>query len=121
MPLDGSRTLATDAGMHALRVPEPFADIHDYDTWDKEFGEDPDIQRHIVTGNLVPINIGSDGSAPSSSGSATISSRPDSANARLNTSVSSQPYLLATQGRALLSGIELSTPSRAKAGPTRSI
>jgi hypothetical protein len=107
MPLDGSCTLATDAGMHALWVPEPFADIHDYDTWDKELGEDPDIQRHVVNGNLVPINIGSDGvfafivRVGDDREPAGLSEREAQYLA-----VSSQPYLLATQGRALLSGIE---------------
>ncbi len=41
--------------------PEPFVNIHDYDTWDAELGEDAGIQRHVAAGNLVPINTGSDG------------------------------------------------------------
>ncbi|KUN65061.1 hypothetical protein AQJ46_28560 [Streptomyces canus] len=33
----------------------------DYDTWDPQLGEDEDVERHIRTGSLVPINIRSDG------------------------------------------------------------
>jgi hypothetical protein len=61
MPIEGSCILSTDSGMHVLWAPAPFANVHDYDTWDNELGEDADIQRHVVAGNLVPINIGSDG------------------------------------------------------------
>jgi hypothetical protein len=38
--------LSTDAGIHALWAPEPFAHVHDHNTWDTELGEDPDTQRH---------------------------------------------------------------------------
>ncbi len=61
MLIESSCTLSTDAGMQALWAPEPFANIHDYDTGDAERGEDADIQRYVAAGNLVPINIGSDG------------------------------------------------------------
>lgn len=107
MSLEGSCTLVTGAGMHALWVPEPFAEIHDHDTWDAELGEDTDIQRHIDAGSLVPINIGSDGAfafvirVADEHGPAELSEREVQYLA-----VSSEPYLLATQGRAFLSGIE---------------
>ncbi|MFI8069491.1 hypothetical protein ACIF85_12005 [Streptomyces sp. NPDC086033] len=54
-------TVATDAGMLALWDPQSFTGIVDHDTWDPQLGEDEDVERHIRTGSLVPINIRSDG------------------------------------------------------------
>ncbi len=100
-------TLPTEAGMHALWAPEPFAGVHDHDTWTTELGKNAAIRRHVAAGNLVPINIGS-------AGAATFIVRVGDrvAPARLSERetryllTSSQPYLLATRGRAFLSGIE---------------
>ncbi|WP_369170470.1 hypothetical protein AB5J49_22830 [Streptomyces sp. R28] len=54
-------TVATDAGMLALWDPQSFTSIVDYDTWDAQLGEDEDVERHIRSGALAPINIRSDG------------------------------------------------------------
>jgi hypothetical protein len=93
--------------MHVLWAPTPFANVHDYDTWDSELGEDAGIQRHVVAGNLVPINIGSDGAfafvvrVGAAGEPARLSERETQ-----HLTVSSEPYLLTTHGQAVLSGIE---------------
>ena len=86
MLCEASCTLLTEAGMHALWAPEPFADLHDDDTWDAELGDDADIQRHVVAGDLVPINIGAGGAASFVVRVGDRGSRPGSANARPDTS-----------------------------------
>jgi len=107
LPEDPSLTVATSAGMFALWSPEPFAGIHDYDTWEDELLEDDDIERHIRAAALVPINIRSDGAfgfvlrAGIIAQPATLTDRE----ARYLT-VSSQPYRLQCQDRACISGIE---------------
>lgn len=121
MPREGSCTLSTDAGMHALWAPEPFADVHDHDTWDTELGENADIQRHVVAGNLVPINIGSDGAAAFI---VRVGDRGEPARLSERETryllVSSQPYLLTTRGHAFVSGIE-HVAVDASQGPTHAI
>lgn len=52
---------ATDAGMHALWNPSRFTGITDYETWEDALLEEEDITQRIQAGELVPINIGSDG------------------------------------------------------------
>ena len=106
MLCEPSCTVSTEAGMHALWAPEPFADVHD--TWDPEFGEYADIQRHVVAGNLVPINIGSDGPATFvvRVGDHVTPARLGERETRYLLS-SSQSYLLTARGgRAFLSGVE---------------
>lgn len=104
---EDSCTVSTEAGMHALWVPEPFAGVHDDDTWNAEFGDDAGILRHVVAGNLVPINIGSDGVAAFV---VRVGDRKDPARLSERETryvlVSSRPYLLTSRGRALLGGIE---------------
>lgn len=107
MLCEAACTVSTEAGMHALWAPEPFAGVHDDDTWDTEFGDDAGIRRHVVAGNLVPINIGSDGAA-----TFVVRAGDREDPARLSERetryllVSSRPYLLTSRGRALLGGIE---------------
>jgi hypothetical protein len=52
---------ATDAGMHALWKPARFTGITDYETWENALLEDDDIIQRVRAGELVPVNIRSDG------------------------------------------------------------
>lgn len=110
---EASCTLSTEAGMHALWVPEPFAGVHDHATWDAELGANAGIRRHVVAGNLVPINIGSGGAATfvvrvGDQGDQGDHGEPAGLSERETRYhlVSSRPYLLTTRGRAFLSGLE---------------
>ena len=93
--------------MLALWAPECFTGIVDYAIWDAELGEDENIERHIRTGSLVPINIRSDGAF----GVLVRIGGPDRS-ARLTEResrhrlVSSETYLFPSSGRVWLSGIE---------------
>jgi hypothetical protein len=97
----------TDAGMLALWAPEPFAGVTDEDTWDAELLEDEDLTRHIAAGHLVPLNVGSDGTygvvvrVGSVSEPAALTEREFR-----YLYLTSEPYLLVSSGRAVVSGIE---------------
>jgi hypothetical protein len=56
-----SRLLATDAGMHVVWDRAHFGNVRDYASWERELLADEDIERHIRVGDLIPINIQSDG------------------------------------------------------------
>jgi len=93
--------------MLALWAPERFTDIVDYDTWDPELGEDEDVERHIRTGSLVPINIRSDGAfgvlvrIGGPDRSAQLTERESK-----HRLVGSETYLFQSSGQVWLSGIE---------------
>ena len=95
--------LSTDSGMLCVWDAESFASISDYESWDKELCEDNDILRHIQAGHLVPMSLG-DGvfSVELRQGS------PDSMSQREQKYllVPSQPYLLISNGRILISSLE---------------
>jgi hypothetical protein len=96
----------TDAGMLALWNPARFSAIADYQAWENALLEDNDIAQHIHAGELVPINIGSDGAfgfliRTGPSGTLTLTSREEH-----YLVASSQPYLYLSGGIACLSGIE---------------
>ena len=105
--MEVSGVMATDAGMGAVWVPGSFDGIVDYDTWESELLQDGDIAQHITRGALVPVNIGGDGAfqvvarTGDSSAPAQLSDR-----ARKFVAVTSEPYLLITNGDAVISGIE---------------
>lgn len=100
-------TVSTDAGMLALWDPQRFTGIVDYDTWDPELGEDEDVERHIRSGALVPINIRSDGAfgvlvrIGVSGRFAQLTERE-----HRHRLVTSDAYLLHSSGQVWLSGIE---------------
>lgn len=102
-----NQAIGTDAGMFALWNAKTFKHITDYDLWEIELCEDEDIQKHILAGALVPINIGADGGfqfvvrVGNQNASATLNNRE-----ALYLAVSSEPYLLLTSGNAYISGIE---------------
>jgi hypothetical protein len=96
--------VGTDSGMLALWDAEPFAGVVDYDTWEPELCLDEDIQRHVLAGDLVPININSDGAFQ-------VLVRYGTAPALTQREaehmvVMSEPYLLVSSGTVRLSGIE---------------
>jgi len=105
--MEVSGVMATDAGMGALWAPGSFDSIVDYDTWESELLEDDDIAQHITRGALVPVNIGGDGAfqvvarTGESSAPAQLTNRE-----RKFVAVTSEPYLLITNGDAVISGIE---------------
>ena len=95
--------LATDSGMLCVWDAQTFAGITDYDSWEKELCEDEDIMRHLQAGHLVPLNLGA--------GAFAVELRqgsPDSMSEREREYllVPSQPYLLNSTGRILISGLE---------------
>lgn len=93
--------------MHALWNPSRFTGITDYQTWEDALFEEEDITQRVRAGELVPINIGSDGAFQflvrvGTAGQApTLTSRE-----RQYLFVSSQPYLYVSDGTARLTGIE---------------
>ena len=104
---DTSLVAATDAGMHVLWNPSHFTDVTDYETWESALLEDDDIIRRIEAGELVPINIGSDGAFQflvrvGAVGRAPVLTRRE----RQYLVVSSQPYLYLSDGTARLTGVE---------------
>jgi hypothetical protein len=98
---------ATDAGMHALWNPARFTSITDYPTWESALLEDDDITQRIQAGELVPVNIGSDGAFQFLVRVGTAGQPPSlTSRERQYLMVSSQPYLYLSDGTACLSGIE---------------
>jgi hypothetical protein len=100
---------ATDAGMLCLWDPSAFPRIVDYETWEPELCEDPDILRHIKAGHLVPINTnqGVDGAFD-----VIVRVGDDKKKASLTEReasyilAESTPYLFKSTGRVCLSGLE---------------
>lgn len=95
--------LATDSGMLCVWDAQPFAGITDYASWEKELCEDKDILNHLEAGHLVPLNLGD--------GVFAVELRvgsPESMSEREREYllVPSQPYLLISTGRILISGLE---------------
>jgi hypothetical protein len=96
-----SHVARTDAGMAALWQPEHFAAITDLDAWEDEVAEDERLTAHIRDGALVPLNVGGDGSFQVVVRDGALSERES--RYRL---VSSQPYLLVSNGAVALGGLE---------------
>jgi hypothetical protein len=98
---------ATDAGMHALWNPARFTGITDYQTWEDALLEDDDITEHVRAGELVPINIGSDGAFQFLVRIGTPDQAPAlTSREKQHLLASSQPYLYLSDGSARLTGIE---------------
>lgn len=111
--MEADAVLTTDAGSWLLWQPEAFAHVHDYDGWATELEEDTDILRHVRSGVAVPISIDSDGAFAFRVRVARARSRlrrPTAADLtereRRYLTVSSEPYLLLSLGRVVISGIE---------------
>ena len=94
----------TNSGMLGLWDYSAYQHIKNYDAWEPEFVEDEDILRNIKNATYVPINIQSDGaySVEVKLNEATeLSSREQK-----YLTVTSQPYLLKTEGKVALSSME---------------
>lgn len=104
MTIEIKAVVGTDSGMLAMWDAEPFAGVVDYDTWESELCLDGDIQRHVQAGDLVPININSDGAFEVlvRYGTAPTLTRREAE----HVVVMSEPYLLVSSGAVWLSGIE---------------
>lgn len=98
----GVVTAATDAGMLVLWCPAHFRDVDGYDAWEARVNER--LGDAIGSGELVPVNIQSDGAF-----GVRVATDPPDLTEREQTYavVTSEPYLLAlTGGELCLSGIE---------------
>jgi hypothetical protein len=98
----GVVTAVTDAGMLCLWCPEYFRDVDGYDAWETRVNAR--LGDAIGAGELVPVNIRSDGAF-----GVRVAITPPDLTEREHTYaiVTSEPYLLAVTGGALcLSGIE---------------
>jgi hypothetical protein len=96
----------TDSGMCLIWNPRSFAGITDFESWERELFEEGDLQRHILAGEAVPINIRSDGAFAllARVGTDEIAERTE--RETIYTVVSSDPYLFRSDGEACASGIE---------------
>lgn len=104
MTIEIRAVVGSESGMLAIWDAEPFAGIVDYDSWEEELCLDDDIQRHVKAGNLVPINIGSDGAFQVLVRYGMDPVLTDREIEHLV--VSSDPYLLVSSGAVYLSGVE---------------
>jgi hypothetical protein len=98
---------ATDAGMHALWNPSYFTSVTDYGTWESALLDDDDITKRVRAGELVPINIGSDGVFQFLARVGTEGQAPTlTSSEKQHLLVSSQPYRYLSDGAAYLTGLE---------------
>ena len=98
--------IPTDSGMHVLWDRAHFAGVVDYGTWEQQLLDNVDIERHIASGHLVPINIHSDGAFAFTvriDPSETPELSPDE---RDRVVVQSDGYRFVSRGSADLSGLE---------------
>jgi hypothetical protein len=98
--------LPTDSGMHALWGRDHFPNIVDYDSWEPELLDDEDIERHIRSGHLVPINIHSDGAFAFTMRTDTVATPSLTADERRRVVRESEPYRFVSTGNVDCSGIE---------------
>jgi len=102
MSADGLVTAYTDAGMLSLWCSAAFRGVDGYEAWEVRVNER--LHDCIAAGELVPVNIRSDGAF-----GVRIAVTPDVLTAREETYsvVTSEPYLLVVNGgEACLSGLE---------------
>ena len=104
MTIEIKAVAKTSSGMLALWDAEPFAGVVDYDAWEAELCLDEDIQGHVRAGDLVPINIESDGAFEVlvRYGNEPVLTEREMG----HLVVSSEPYLLVSSGDVRLSGLE---------------
>lgn len=112
-----SGVVATGAGLFALWDRASFPQVIDYETWEAAMLEHEHIARHVVSGALVPVNIGADGAFHMTArwGSAHLPAALTDRERRC-VLVSSEQYLLRSGGSSWLSGVE-----HIEAAPTRGL
>lgn len=100
-----SQPIYTGAGMFGLWKPERFDAVTSLDEWEDQVADETALLAHIADGSFVPINIFADGAfqvtVRDGRGINDLSEREQ--RVRL---VSSEPFLLISNGRVLLGGIE---------------
>lgn len=103
--LSVSHAVATGAGLFGVWRPSAFDHVNELDQWEDEVADDTALERHISAGAFVPINIGGNGAfqvavrgveAPGG-----MSERE-----RSHVLVTSEPYLLVSDGVLELGGLE---------------
>jgi hypothetical protein len=103
--LNVSSPAVSRAGMFGLWRPEAFAQVADLDSWEDEVADNSALVRHIGAGEFVPINIGADGAFQFALrgriGATTLSNREAA-----YCMVTSEPYLLRSNGSVELGGLE---------------
>ena len=105
LSLRSSFAAATNAGLFGIWQPTAFAHIDTLDTWEDEVADDQGLSRAIVEGTFVPINIGGDG-AFQFEVRGTDERGVLTARERSYLVVSSEPYLLVSDGTVALGGLE---------------
>jgi hypothetical protein len=98
-----SRTVRTNAGMCGLWQPESF-EFDDFEDWEDWATEDENIAASVVSGHFVPINVGGDGVFQ-----IVVRWGPDTGLGSTEQQyllVASDPYLLVSEGRFALGGLE---------------
>jgi len=104
MTIEIKAVVKTASAMLALWDAEPFDGIVDYDSWEAALCLDEDIAEHVRVGDLVPINIESDGAFEVL---VRYGNEPVLTEREVeHLVVSSEPYLLVSSGDVRLSGIE---------------
>jgi hypothetical protein len=103
---EAEQALRTDAGMFGVWQPESFEAVTSLDGWHEAVSEDAAIVTHIQNGAFVPINIGADGAFQFTV--RVLEGAGTSLNEREGryVAVSSDPYLLISQGSVLLGPLE---------------
>jgi hypothetical protein len=103
--LNVSRAGATDAGMFGIWRTSVFAHVSELDQWEDEVAEDSALARQIADGAFVPLNIGG-GGAFQAAVRGVESPGQLSEREREYLLVSSEPYLLISDGELELGGLE---------------
>lgn len=100
-PFEASYVISTSAGLCGLWQPEHFGHVTSLDSWEDDVSEESALERHIIAGAFVPLNVGGDGSFQ-----VTIRTGARTSREARYTIVSSQPYLLISRGLVALGGLE---------------
>lgn len=96
------KILSTNSGMWGIWDYETYKHIDEYDKWDKLFCEDEDIIKQIKNKTFIPAYIFQDGSC---SFTVKIDEELNEREEKY-VCVKSEPYLLKTSGKVVVSGIE---------------
>jgi hypothetical protein len=105
LDIDATETVGTSAGMFALWRVSRFAGITDLDEWEDEVADEESLARVIAESALVPVNIGGDGAYQFAVRGVEALGDLTEREARFLV-VSSQRYLLISDGLVALAGIE---------------
>jgi hypothetical protein len=103
--LDVSHAVATSAGLFGLWRASAFDHVNELDQWEEEVAEDEALERQISAGAFVPINIGGNGAFQVAvRGVETPGSLSERERSYLL--VSSEPYLIVSDGVLEIGGLE---------------